>query len=174
MAGGLAGTDNPGLVFTFGVGNHQEMPAIRTPDAQVALLVFGVIRVEKVEIERIIENGRCLLKRDAVFGEIDSCFVVVPIEGASVMVPEWLCLDRSYDLGRGQADCQYRREAGQARRWAGLRRVRSKGITRLSRSIGKAARGCWMPRQARKRCWLGGRREVQGTETRHFKDFVAK
>jgi len=53
------------------------------------MLVVGMIRVVEIDIERIIEDGLCLLKRDAVHLKVGPSLSFIPlkIHGGSIAPP---------------------------------------------------------------------------------------
>jgi hypothetical protein len=49
----------------------------RLSDNNIALLIKGMIGVKEINIERVIENGLRLFKRDAVLFKISRCLFLI-------------------------------------------------------------------------------------------------
>jgi len=80
LFGSFSGRNYPYFVLSFGV-NHDENPALSGEGQKdVAIFVFRVIRIVKIEPQRILETGGCFLERNPMLLDVLSGFVRIPLE----------------------------------------------------------------------------------------------
>ena len=69
------------------------------------MLVIGMVRIVKVDVEGIIENCFCFAKRDSMVCQIRRCFLLIPLAFHSTSIAlDFFGLAR---VGRHRCLCRY-------------------------------------------------------------------
>ena len=55
------------------------MPSRRLPHNKIPMLVNGMVRIIKINVKRVVEDGNGFLKRNAMFVEVARSLFLIPL-----------------------------------------------------------------------------------------------